>query len=47
MHSLEKGLEEGYIEEERDRSYRDQGASIEENIRIERNSQSQQETPMQ
>jgi len=35
MHSLEKGLGEGHIEEGGDRSYRGQGASIEEDIRIE------------
>jgi len=47
MHSLEKGLGEGHIEEGGDRSYRGQGASIEEDIRIEGDSWGQQGTSMQ
>jgi len=47
MYSLEEGLGEGHIEEEGDRSCKGQGASIEEDIRIEENSQGQQGTLMQ
>ena len=47
MYSLEEGLGKSHIEEGGDRLCKGQGASIEEDIRIEEDSQDQQETLMQ
>ena len=47
MHSLEEGLGKSHIEEEKGRLCRGQEASIEKDIRIEEDSQDQQETLMQ